>query len=194
MNYLAHLFLSDDTPSALVGGLLGDFVKGRLGDRYDEEIRKGIELHRKVDVFTDAHEIVLASKGRISPARRRFAGIIVDVCYDHFLARNWAEYSATPLRTFARRVYDALTEKRELLPDRLKQSLPNMIRNDWLVSYRELHVIDLVLNRISARLRRENSLMNAIEELESNYHAFEADFRAFFPDLMAYVAAYKKRP
>jgi acyl carrier protein phosphodiesterase len=192
MNYLAHLFLADDSTESLLGALLGDFVKGSLRDRYTEGIRRGIELHRKVDTFTDSHETVRQSKSRISPARRRFAGIIIDVFYDHFLAKNWSQYSQEPLSHFANRMYDALLENQTILPDRLQQILPFMIGQNWLCSYREIDVIDKVLNRMSQRIKRENSLEHSTEELVKNYDGFEADFNDFFPDLTDYAKVCKQ--
>lgn len=187
MNYLAHLFLADNSTESLLGAMLGDFVKGSLRDRYTKGIRQGIELHRKVDTFTDSHEVVLLSKNRISTARRRFAGIMTDVFYDHFLAKNWSQYSTEPLTSFASRMYDALLENRDILPDRLEQALPFMVSQNWLCSYSEIDVIGKVLNRMSQRIKRENSLMDSVEELVNNYNEFEADFSRFFPDLINYV-------
>lgn len=192
MNYLAHLFLADDSAESLVGALLGDFVKGSLRDRYSAGVRRSIELHRKVDSFTDSHEIVRLSKSRISPVRRRFAGIIIDVFYDHFLAKNWAEYSNEPIDGFACRVYDALLENQNILPERLQASLPYMVRQNWLCSYREIDVIDRVLNRISQRIKRENTLTDAVEELTGNYNELQSEFRDFFPDLIDYVDSRRK--
>ncbi|MEG3858940.1 hypothetical protein QT974_07445 [Microcoleus sp. herbarium12] len=102
INYLVHLFLSDGTPESLIGNLLGDFVKGSAVNLYDREIRNGIDLHRKVDRYTDSHAIVRSSKSLVCSQRRRFAGVLVDVFYDRFLAKNWLEYSETPLSDFSR--------------------------------------------------------------------------------------------
>ncbi len=192
MNYLAHLFLSSESAEAIVGSLLGDFVKGALAGRYNEAIRRSIELHRKIDSFTDAHAIVRQSKGRISPVRRRFAGIIIDIGYDHFLAKNWTDYSPQPLAVFSAQVADALSANRDILPDGLQKALPNMIANDWPGSYREIHVIDLVLNRMAKRLKHTNPLPNSVEELLAHYDDLEEDFRTFFPDLIHFVETQKR--
>src|SRR6476661_6124760 len=117
MNYLAHLFLSEGTPESLIGNLLGDFVKGTPVNLYPEEIRKGIDLHRKVDSYTDSHAIVRSSKSLVCADRRRFAGVLIDVFYDHFLAKNWLEYSEIPLRDFSRHVYKILQDNRDILPE-----------------------------------------------------------------------------
>lgn len=190
MNYLGHLYLAEDTPLSLVGNLLGDFVKGAVSDAYPLAIRRGIELHRKVDAFTDSHTVFRAGRQLISPVRRRFAGIMMDVFYDHFLAKHWLRYSPATLPSFSQKVYRALRENRDLLPERLQRMLPYIIEEDWLTSYKHLGAVDRALNRLSQRFKRENTLAGAVEELESNYAALEAGFHSFFPDLIAYARAY----
>ena len=187
MNYLAHLFLSGHTPEALIGGLLGDFVKGAIGDRYDTRVCKGISLHRKIDRYTDDHEVVAASRRLMSKERRRFAGIMVDVFYDHFLARHWSRYAVVSLDQFTGEVYPILLQHRHQFPQRLQYILPHMVRDDWLGSYRELWRVGAALEGISRRLRRSNTLGGGLRELETNYVRFEQHFLAFFPQLIRHV-------
>jgi acyl carrier protein phosphodiesterase len=191
VNYLAHLFLAEGTPESMIGNLLGDFVKGSAVNLYGGKIRQGIDLHRKVDSYTDSHAIVRSSKSLISPLRRRFSGVLVDVFYDHFLAKNWREYSEVPLRDFARHAYQILQENREILPESLQRVLPIIISRDLLSSYQEIAAIASTLTRMSARMRRTNNLAGGIEDLTVNYQQLESDFRAFFPDLISYVATCK---
>ena len=120
MNYLAHLFLSSESSEAMLGAMLGDFVKGADKNNYPPNVRRGIELHRQIDSFTDAHEIVLAAKRQFAPERRRFAGIALDIFYDHCLAKNWSQFSAIPLRTFTNNVYETLKIQHEFLRNRAK--------------------------------------------------------------------------
>ncbi|MGH8677378.1 MAG: ACP phosphodiesterase [Burkholderiales bacterium] len=181
MNYLGHLYLSPPGEDALLGSLLGDFVKGPLDDRYPPAVTRAIALHRKLDSFTDMHPEVRTSKSRISAQRRRYAGIMVDVFYDHFLARRWREFHDEPLATFAAHVYEVLNRRYEELPERLRDMAPYMIRHDWLGSYAEVGSIHCVLNRMSRRLKRENSLLGSADELVANYAHLESDFRAFLP-------------
>jgi acyl carrier protein phosphodiesterase len=192
MNYLAHVFLSDHTPEGVVGALLGDFVKGPVGAPYSTAVREAILLHRAIDRYTDAHAGVRASCALVSRERRRFAGIMVDVFYDHFLARHWSRYSAVPLDDFTREVYAILARQRAGFPERLQRLLPYLIGDDWLGSYRELWAIDAALNGIARRFKRfprAQQLTQAIQELEQNYSRFEAHFLAFFPELRRYVQA-----
>lgn len=187
MNFLAHLHLSDGSDEGLLGSLMGDFVKGPLDDRYPPGITRGIALHRRIDTFTDAHPVVLASKARIAPERRRFAGIMVDVFYDHYLARDWDQHSDVPLTRFSQQVYALLARSEAVLPERLRAMAPFMARGDWLGSYAEVEAIHTALDRMSRRFRRENALLGSAIELEKNYAALESDFRAFLPDLRRYV-------
>jgi acyl carrier protein phosphodiesterase len=192
MNYLAHLYLADDTPESLLGGMLGDFVKGAAAkERYPPAVQSGIELHRKIDAFTDAHEVVREAKRIVSPARRRFAGVLVDLFFDHFLARRWDEFSAVRLEEFSGRAYGVLSEHRALLPERLQRMLPFMAAEDWLASYREVDAVARAVNGISRRLKRENLLAGGGTELTANYAAFEQSFQTFFPELVAFAASQK---
>lgn len=196
MNYLAHLYLAEDTDESRLGNLLGDFVKGPIEESpYSPEIKKGIETHRKVDIFTDSHKKFLESKELISPERRRFAGVILDLAFDHFLAKNWREYSDTELNNFIQDVYDMLKHNSEILPVKLASFLPRMIHEDWLGSYKQIEGISLVIDRISNRLERKfnrkNSLRGASGEIEANYEALEHNFEEFFPDVINYVQDYR---
>lgn len=191
MNYLAHIYLAEDTEESLLGNIMGDFVKGPIGGGFHPEIIEGIRTHRKVDVFTDSHEIFRASRRLISPERRRFSGIIMDLAFDHLLARNWASYSDTELEDLIRRTYDVLTRRKDVLPEKFRLSLPRMIEEDWLGSYRTMEGAGTAIDRISGRLRRrfgrENTLTGAIEEVERNYEELESNFNTFFPELISFV-------
>lgn len=192
MNYLAHLFLADDSDDSLIGNLLGDFVKGRPGPQYNAEIVAGILLHRKIDAYSDAHKMMKDSRHRIGSRMRRFSGIIVDVCYDHFLAKHWRTYSDQDLRTFIRRAYGVLQKNRPTLPDRLQRILPYMISEDWLGRYIELQSVGKTLDRITLRLTNGQQFKGAIVEVESNYDELENDFQAFFPDLITFAMKAKQ--
>jgi len=193
MNYLAHLYLAEGSPESLVGSILGDFVKGALEDKYPQGARRGIELHRKIDTYTDSHKTTLASRNLFSPLRRRFAGIIVDLCYDHFLYRHWRKFAELELGGFISHVYDILLARGAMLPERLRVMIPVMIREDWLGSYRDLQGVEQALNRLSKRITQGDRLLGAIEEIKHHYLKLEADFLIFFPDLEYYVKNYPQR-
>lgn len=192
VNYLAHLYLADDDPEFLVGSLLGDFLKGPLDERLAGGLRQGVLIHRKIDVYTDAHPLFRRSKQRLRPQFRRYGGILIDIYYDHFLAGNWSRYSPLSLRDFSGQVYRILEVYYPDLPPSMQRMVSGMIANDLLMSYRELDGIGRALQRIEHRLkRRESRLGDAVEDLALNYTELRTDFEAFFPQLIAYVAQLK---
>lgn len=187
MNYLAHMFLSENTPGSMLGNFMGDFVKGNAEGIFPREIVDGIMRHRRIDHFTDSHSIVTSSKKLISEARSRFSGIIIDVLYDHFLSGNWNLYSKTGLDDFIEIVYKNLHNHKEAIPPAAELCIEKMIKEDWLRSYGSIAGIDKTFKRISERLRRENNLCSAVEELDIHYHVLNTHFLRFFPLLLKYL-------
>ncbi len=187
MNYLAHLYLAEGSAESMVGSILGDFVKGKIGDQYPHKIKQGIALHRKIDAFTDAHDMTRNSRNLYSPPRRRFAGVIVDLCYDHFLYRHWLKFADTAPDHFIARAYEVLKTYRAALPERLQAMIPYMIRDDWLGSYRDLSGVEQALGRLSKRVTNGDRLPGASEEIKLHYRRLETNFLIFFPDLIRFV-------
>ena len=194
MNYLAHLYLSDRDPDSLVGSLMGDFLKGRVGDDLAPAVRRGVILHRKVDAYTDSHPVIRASKRRISPDFRRYAGILVDIFYDHFLASEWESYSSVPLDAFAQSVYRILEERHASFPQRMQRSMSYMISNRLLQSYRDIDGVHRALCGIETRLSRPSRLGEAVRELEQNHAALREDFTTYLPELVDFVARQERAP
>ncbi|MEW6494740.1 MAG: ACP phosphodiesterase [Cyanobacteriota bacterium] len=184
MNYLAHLYLAEDSPESIIGNLLGDFIKGQRLSDYSEAIKRGIKFHQQVDIYTDSHPVFRQSKRLISSINGRYAGILIDVFYDHFLAKHWLIFSSVSLKEFSLKVYKILQVNEGILPDPLKRFLPTMIQRNLLMSYANIQGIDTALKKISLRVKRENNLGNAIEELINNYERLELDFYRFFPQLI----------
>ncbi|HXH03143.1 MAG TPA: ACP phosphodiesterase [Candidatus Competibacteraceae bacterium] len=187
MNFLAHLLLAGPDPLERIGQLMGDFHKGPLGAELEPALRLGIWLHRRIDAYTDAHAVVVASRGRVRPELRRYAGILVDLYYDHFLACDWARYHPKPLEEFVAAVHGELLEHYARLPPRMQRSVDYLIERELLLSYRELSGIARALRGISGRLSRPNPLAEGVVDLERHYTLLQADFATFFPELRAYV-------
>lgn len=187
MNHLAHALIAERTGSSLFGSLLGDFVKGELRDQYDAATMAGVRLHRQIDAFTDAHRIVARSRRRLRPPYRRYSGILVDMFYDHFLARNWCEYAQDPLPRFAARVYSLLARRREELPLNMHRFADYLVREDLFAAYRSRDGLARALAGVSGKLKRENPLARGAEELERDYEGFGEDFKAFFPEVLAHA-------
>jgi len=189
MNYLAHLHLGGQRPGQLLGSLYGDFVKGRLQGQFAPDIEGAIQLHRSIDVFTDRHPQVDVALSRFSLTRRRYAGIVLDVFFDHCLARDWKLYADRPLDLFTSDVYRVLSSERQL-PERLAKIAPHMVANDWLGSYQEFEVLEQVLRGISRRLTRPEELAAAMQELRQLYEPLSEDFRLFYPQLQDFARTY----
>jgi acyl carrier protein phosphodiesterase len=187
LNYLVHLYLSDPTPECRLGNLMGDFVKGRLEDAWAPEILRGIRQHRRVDAFAHRSAVFRRSKARIHDSFGHCKGVLVDVFYDHFLARNWIRYSTVPLDLFARDIYRLLEENRKILPPGLQEVAPRMIAHNWLVSYRETQTIGRVLDRISERLSRPNPIALGIGELHRHYDGLQADCDLFLAEAKKFL-------
>ena len=186
MNYLAHLHLGGQRPGQLLGSLYGDFVKGQLQGQFAPEVEAAIRLHRQIDVFTDRHPLVDTALGRFSHTRRRYAGIVLDVFFDHCLARDWKLYADRPLAQFTSEVYRALSSERQL-PERLAKIAPHMMANDWLGSYQQFEVLEQVLCGISRRLSRPEELAGAMQELRRLYEPLSEDFALFYPQLQDFA-------
>ena len=189
MNWLAHLRLAPAAGRTRIGNLAGDFVRGVDLQTLHPEIRRGIDQHRAVDRFVDAHPVVRMSRERLGPGLRRFSGVLVDVFFDHFLARDWSQHGdGRPLHAFVAEVQAELVIHEACLPPRLLQVLPWMTREDWLGSYASLEGIDAILQRMARRGKRTGPLAEGGEVLQRHYEGLQADFVAFWPLLIAEVA------
>jgi acyl carrier protein phosphodiesterase len=183
MNFLAHLYLSDNNKNIMIGNFIADHIKGNQFKHYHEEIQKGIFLHREIDTFTDAHEIVRKSKRRLHERYRHYDGVIIDIFYDHFLAKNWNLYSTIPLQIFAGNVYEILQENSEILPTNSINFIKYMIEHNILYNYQFENGIEIVLKGMNQRTKGKSQMDLAIEDLKIFHQDFENDFLIFFEDL-----------
>jgi acyl carrier protein phosphodiesterase len=190
MNYLAHIYLARHSDAAMVGAMLGDFVKAGEIDRYPPEIAREILLHRHVDTYTDSHPLVVAARELFGGGRRRYSGIVLDVFYDHVLSQDWARYCALPRAALIERFYAALAAHEALLPDRLREMLPYLVRQDWLGGYLEFDGVVETVARVSRRLSRNGELLrDGIGDLVEHRAVITQGFDQFFPQLIAFAAA-----
>lgn len=187
MNFLAHLYLSGDDQKIMIGNFIADFVKGRIAlNQFEPEIIRGIELHRAIDEFTDSHPVVTISKDRLRPKYRHYSGVIVDVFYDHFLARNWSTYHPDLLPNFANKAYGIIQSFDSILPQDVKYMMPYMIKGNWLVNYSKLEGIHRALSGMASRTPYESKMEEAVADLELHYSDFEHEFKLFFPELKSF--------
>ena len=187
MNFLAHAFLARNSETLLVGNFIGDFVKGNQFYHFHPGIVDGILLHRRIDDFTDNHPVFRRSRKRIREKYRHYSGVIIDLYYDHFLAKNWEDYANKSLKEFASQVYRTIQDHADIIPSRAKNMLPYMIKYNWLVNYATIEGIDQSLKGISRRTKHVSGMENAWEDLLDHYADFENDFCEFFPEIMVFT-------
>jgi acyl carrier protein phosphodiesterase len=183
MNYLAHIYLSGDNETVRIGNFMADHIKGNKYKTYPEDIQKGILLHRQIDSFTDNHKIARGSKRRLNERYGLYKGVIIDILYDHFLAKNWSLYSNTPLLDYTTAFYKLLMENYEILPEKIKYMSKYMIKDDWLAAYAHKEGIQKVLSGMNRRTGGISNMDLAINDLEMHYNDFEHDFTLFFKEL-----------
>ena len=171
----------------MIGNFIADFVKGNKKNDYPQRIRRGIELHRQIDFYTDQHPVTAESKNRLYPKHHKYAGVIVDLFYDHFLAKNFKLYSEKSLKEFAAATYETITSYHAILPENVRAFLPYMIEYDWLSNYATIEGIGRSLAGLGRRVAFRNRMDEAVFDLEENYAEFEGEFRRFFPQLITFA-------
>lgn len=188
MNFLAHTYLSGENDDLKIGNFLGDFVKGRLNklsqNQYTEGIIKGIALHREIDYFTDNHPIVKQSIDRLQPKYHKFSGIVIDMFYDHILAKNFHLYSQITLENYSQNFYQLLEIRKKEIPEAMERMVKSMVKRNWFLSYAGYEGIEWSLQGISKRLSFKSGIENAVEELRNDYDLYEAEFNQFFPEII----------
>ena len=193
MNYLAHIFLSGENPNVMIGNFMADSIKGSKYSSYAPEIQKGILLHRQIDTATDAHHAFRQSTKRLHKNYGHYSGIIVDIFYDHFLAKNWADYSDIPLADYIESFYTLLRKNTDVLPQNIKKMAPVMMKGNWLLIYADLEGIDRVLGGMNQRTKNRSGMDKAGFELREYYSLFEADFKLVMKDLQKLSTDFLKR-
>ncbi|MBC2846773.1 ACP phosphodiesterase [Winogradskyella flava] len=191
MNFLAHIYLSGENELVTIGNFVADGVRGNKYKNYPKDIQIGIQLHREIDTFTDAHPIFRQSTKRLHKGYGHYSGVIVDIFYDHFLAKNWIAYSDIPLANYIQDFYKSLDNNFDSLPPRFKHLTPIMIEGNWLLSYATVDGIQQVLNGMNRRTKGKSKMNEATKELQTHYNAFETDFTLFFAELVEFST--KKR-
>lgn len=183
MNFLAHIYLSGDNDLIKIGNFMADGIRGKQFETYPLEIQKGIILHRFIDTYTDAHPVFRKSTKRLHEKYHHYAGVIIDVFYDHFLAKNWNNYSDESLADFTNHFYQSLRDNYEFLSERTKGMMPYMIEFNWLVSYQTVEGISRILTQMDSRTKNESKMRFSPNELIEYYTEFEQEFTTFFEDI-----------
>ena len=184
MNFLAHIYLSGENELLAIGNFMADGIRGHQYLEFHPEVQKGVLLHRTIDSFTDAHPIYRKSKHRLHEKYGHYSGVIMDIVYDHYLAKNWAKYHTTTLSTYAENFYQLLEKHYALLTEKAKTMMPYMIERDWLTSYATLGGLEMILFQMDYRTKHRAHMQEAIVEIQEFYTDFEEEFTAFFKELM----------
>lgn len=193
MNFLFHMYLSGDDPELLVGNFMGDFVKGMLGDRHPPRVRQGLMLHRKIDSFAHTNQFFQASKTRLDAQFGLYRGVLIDLFYDHFLARQWEARQGTPLTNYLAWARRVIEQHHAVMPEELQPFVP-VIFNELLPSYGSTTGIATALQRMSRRIRRPNPLADGGSELGRHYIELQHDFSHFTREVQQFVADFLRQP
>lgn len=184
MNYLAHIYLSGENDDVMLGNFMADAVKGSTYKSYPEAVQKGILLHRFIDDFTDTHPVVHETKKLFRPVYHKLSPILVDILYDHYLAKNWHKYHNAPLEDFVVQQYAKLQMRLPEMPDVFQHILPAMVAQNWLVNYKYQHGIERTLQGMSKRVTRGAVLAHGWADLQPVYQKVETQFEVFFAELI----------
>lgn len=187
MNFLAHIYLSGDNDLIKIGNFMADGIRGKDYLKFPEEVKKGILLHRQIDTFTDSHPIYRKSKHRLHKKYGHYSGVIMDILYDHFLAKNWNQYSEENLEDYTANFYKSLEKNYDLLSEKTKNLMPYMIERNWLMSYATIAGIEMILFQMDYRTKHRANMQEAVAELQEFYVEFEQEFTAFFQELITFT-------
>ncbi len=183
MNFLAHLYLSGDQPETLCGNFIGDGVKGNIAQQYDDNVRIGVELHRFIDHFTDNHDITAEARKIIRPHFRKYAGVVLDVYFDHFLGKDWHQYHPQQLEQFVAEKERILHDFSPEMPPKSKRFFTYMVASRCLVRYRDFDGLHQVFVGMANRTPFQSNMEFAVPVLKENYREMQQTFERFFPEL-----------
>ncbi len=187
MNFLAHIYLSGNNEDVKFGNYIGDFVKGKKYKKYRDDIKKGILLHREIDSYTDKHPIVHKSIVRMRPAYGKYAGVVIDILYDHFLSKKWDDYSCEKLESFVVDFHYTVLERLGKLPRKARRFTFPFLKKKRLLCYANLTCFEEVLQKMAIYTSMPNNVKEAMKIINEDYDLFEDEFTIFFKDLQKHA-------
>jgi acyl carrier protein phosphodiesterase len=191
MNYLGHLYLSGSDPLVVLGNFMGDAIKGRDLSRFPGRVEQGIRLHRAIDSFTDQHPSLSAGRERVRAHAGRYAGVVMDLFYDHLLASQWQRWHATELPDFAAAMYEVLAAQEAHMPAETRFLFGHMRSGDWLSNYATLEGVGRSLHGLSRRAPHGAAMSGAERVLADNLEAYRAEFDIFLPAITVHTSAWR---
>lgn len=183
LNFLAHIYLSGENDFLKIGNFIADTVRGKQYLEYPQAIQQGILLHRKIDSFTDQHPIFRMSKKRIFPIFGHYSGVIVDIYYDYFLAKNWHYFSDVSLSEYTNEFYRLLLQHQNLFNEKANLLISHMIKDNWLESYQTLKGIESIFFQMDKRTGFISKMKLATNVLQEDETTFEKEFFIFFKEI-----------
>lgn len=192
MNFLAHLYLSGRNEDITIGNFIADHVKGEGILKFTPAIQKGIRLHRAIDTFTDSHPIYLKSKSRLSVNYKKYAGVVADMFYDHFLSSDWSTYSEESMDLFIERIQKILFKNYPILPDKSQRFIAYMNKFNWLKGYGTFEGLGKALTGMALRTPFNSGMENAVIDLKKDYDLYKSEFSGFFPEIIIYTQDWKQ--
>ncbi len=191
MNFLGHLYLSGDEPLVIVGNFMADAVKGGRLEGHHPEVVRGIRLHRMIDSYTDMHPLHRTGRERVRTHAGRYAGVVMDMFYDHLLAERWSARHPELLADYAQRMYALLQSHSPHLPDRTRAMLPYMVKGDWLTSYAHIEGIGRALAGLARRVPGGEVMVGAEQVLADQLIQYRVEFEEFLSDITAHTQAHR---
>lgn len=169
---------------------MADGIRGKDYENFAEKLKTGILLHRFIDSYTDSHPIFRQSTKKLHKNYSHYSGVLVDMFYDHFLAKNWVNYSDKPLNDYVQNFYVLLQKNYNILTDKIKYLLPYMVEGNWLYNYQFIDELEVILSQMDHRTKNKSKMRYATKDLQLHYHEFEKEFTLFFEEIR--VAAQQK--
>lgn len=187
MNYLAHAFLSPNDPHLLMGNIWGDLIKPRDYISIPEAMRRGIDMHKKIDAYTDQHAAVNEMIRILRPFQGKYTPVVADVLMDYMLSKNWGCYHALEIEDFCDSAYQVVRTNLSLLPERIHPRIQRMLGDRWLESCKNRNRMERTLRMLSMRASFENQIPDAMIPYDLHEERMEQLFADFFEDLMGHV-------
>jgi len=192
MNYLAHCYLSCSEEDILIGNFMTDFLKKSEEANYTGRILDGIKLHRQIDTFTDTHPASLELRALLRKRHGKYAPVVVDLVWDHFLCLNWNKYSDSSLPSFNKTIYEVLAKRKTELPEKLKGRMDKMIGSDFLMAYANEDNMLKSLKWMDNRVKFQSAFTDTLLDIEDNFIIIDKLFSDFFPDVIRHTEAFCK--